>query len=200
LFVASLTVDRREKASCLNLIALGSDATLLDLDPLTHVVSPSRELNTCKPTLPYSHSTGTDGSMPQKKLHLTRSVHLARERRPISGRKITPQSCPLSTSVMTRSRAGRFCDGGNFDDTHAHVRTGSWSGSWVYQALFPALQGCSLLGSSHTHRCIFGASRFTVGVSLIMVYLDVNEVNPGPDREAGHTRRAEWVVRFWMRL
>ena len=28
LFVASLTVDQRERASCLNLIALGSDATL----------------------------------------------------------------------------------------------------------------------------------------------------------------------------
>ena len=32
LFVTSLTVDQREKASCLNLIALGSDATLLDLE------------------------------------------------------------------------------------------------------------------------------------------------------------------------
>jgi len=32
LFVASLMVDQREKASCLNLIALGSDATLFDLE------------------------------------------------------------------------------------------------------------------------------------------------------------------------
>ena len=32
LFVAFLTVDQRERASCLNLIALGSDATLLDLE------------------------------------------------------------------------------------------------------------------------------------------------------------------------
>jgi len=32
LFVASLTVDQREKASCLSLIALGSDATLFDLE------------------------------------------------------------------------------------------------------------------------------------------------------------------------
>ena len=32
MFVASLTVDQREKASCLSLIALGSDATLFDLE------------------------------------------------------------------------------------------------------------------------------------------------------------------------
>ena len=32
LFVASLTVDQRERASCLSLIALGSDATLFDLE------------------------------------------------------------------------------------------------------------------------------------------------------------------------
>ena len=31
LFVASLMVDQREKASCLSLIALGSDGMLLDL-------------------------------------------------------------------------------------------------------------------------------------------------------------------------
>ena len=34
LFVASLIVDQRERASCLNLIALGSDATLFDLEPV----------------------------------------------------------------------------------------------------------------------------------------------------------------------
>ena len=32
LFAASLTVDQRERASCLNLIALESDATLFDLE------------------------------------------------------------------------------------------------------------------------------------------------------------------------
>ena len=32
MFVASLTVDQRERASCLSLIALGSDATLFDLE------------------------------------------------------------------------------------------------------------------------------------------------------------------------
>ena len=60
LFVCRIPGGRpeREGIQCLTLnliqVALGSDATLLDLDPLTHaVVSPSRELDTCKFTPPH---------------------------------------------------------------------------------------------------------------------------------------------------
>jgi len=40
-------------------------------------------------------------------------------------------------------------------------------------------------------------------VSLVVLCLDVNEVNPGPDREVGHTRseglKLNGLVRFRMR-
>ena len=51
------------------------------------------------------------------------------------------------------------------------------------------------ISPTHTHRYILGASRFTVGLCHVspclprfMLCLDVNEVNPGPDREVRHTR------------
>ena len=54
------------------------------------------------------------------------------------------------------------------------------------------------ISPTHTHRRIFVASRFTVGLCDIspclpryMLCLDVNEVNPRPDREVGHTRRVQ---------
>lgn len=99
---------------------------------------------------------------------------------------------------MSCSGAGCFRDGVKFDDTHAHVRTGS-TGSWVYRVLFSSLQECPLLGlaspPAHTHRRMFVASRFKYSLLVCdtfpclprsMLCLDVvNEVNPGPDR-VGH--------------
>ena len=131
---------------------------------------PPRELDTCKLTLPH---------MIENMVPIIAQGQTVRRRRRVASPAIGfiwsanhPEIAPHSTSTMSCSGAGWFRDGVKFDDTHAHVRTGS-TGSWVYRVLFSSLQECPLLGlaspRSHasSHVCCLAIQIFTVGLRYI---------------------------------